>query len=144
MENNVCSTYFTVDETEFDCEEGCECQLCQLRLKIYQSFMRLPRMGMRIPESWCTFEKSIQTWMDKGIVYATVQEIFENFEDDDMDAFKSLLELYSDLGLLFYNGSLHNEILNNFVTFVPQSFANFIAQICSPFHFAKLVSLVIF
>ena len=141
MENNVCSTYFTVDETEFDCEEGCECQLCQLRLKIYQSFMRLPRMGMRIPESWCTFEKSIQTWMDKGIVYATVQEIFENFEDDDMDAFKSLLELYSDLGLLFYNGSLHNEILNNFVTFVPQSFANFIAQICSPFHFAKLVSL---
>ena len=101
-------------------------------------------MGMRIPESWVRFEKSVQSWMDKGIVYATVQEIFENFQDNDMDAFKSLLELYSDLGLLFYNGSLKNEILNNFVTFVPQSFANFIAQLCSPFHFAKLVSYFLF
>ena len=95
---------------------------------------------MRIPESWVKFEKSIQSWLDKGIVYATIQEIFENFQDDDMDAFKSLIELYSDLGLLFYNGgSTNNDILNNFVTFVPQNFANFVAQLCTPFHFAKLV-----
>ena len=47
MENNVCSTYFAVDETEFDCcdDQHCECQLCQLKTKIYQSLMRLPRMG---------------------------------------------------------------------------------------------------
>ena len=43
MENNVCSTYFAIDETEFDCDENCECQLCQLKIKVYQSFMRLPR-----------------------------------------------------------------------------------------------------
>ena len=98
---------------------------------------------MRIPESWVKFEKSIQSWMDKGIVYATIQEIFENFEDNDTDAFKSLIELYSDLGLLFYNGgSTNNDILNNFVTFVPQNFANFVAQLCTPFHFAKLVGVV--
>ena len=81
MENNVCQTYFAVDEnqeSENCCNSDiqdlskenlpCECPLCQMKLKIYHTITRLPRLGMRIPESWVTFEKVIQQWMvDKGM-----------------------------------------------------------------------------
>jgi hypothetical protein len=82
MENNVCQTYFAVDENQesencccnSDIQDlskenlDCECPLCQMKLKIYHTITRLPRLGMRIPESWVTFEKVIQHWMvDKGM-----------------------------------------------------------------------------
>ena len=90
MENNVCQTYFAVDENQesencccnSDIQDlskenlACECPLCQMKLKIYQTITRLPRLGMRIPESWVTFEKVIQHWMvDKG-TYKTTQTNF--------------------------------------------------------------------
>ena len=40
-----------------------------MKLKMYHIVARLPRIGMRIPESWVKFEKVIHYWMvDKGII----------------------------------------------------------------------------
>jgi hypothetical protein len=50
----------------------------------------------------------------------------------NMISFQSLLSLYSDLGLIF--------IVDQLVIFDIESFAKFITQLVSPYHFAKLVS----
>lgn len=148
MEHNVCQTYFAIDEancSKHDEESGsrsCECQLCQLRIKIFHALMRLPSMGIRIPESWATFEKSIQTWIDKGIQHASVEEMFETYEGKgDLASFESMLALYHDLGLIFYWGDLEmtNDVLKSSVILSTQSFATLIAQLTSPFHFTKMV-----
>ena len=34
-----------------------------MKMKIYHTVTRLPRIGLRIPESWVKFEKVIQHWM---------------------------------------------------------------------------------
>ena len=148
MANNVCQTYYAIDEENNFCDENfsdnCECQLCQMRVKIFHSLMRLPRMGMRIPESWVGFEKVIQTWIDKGIQHASVEEMFESYACDDLQSFKSLLVLYTDLGLVYSPGEMRDKagFMSNAVIFSTQSFANLIAQLTSPPHFAKLVTFL--
>ena len=150
MENNVCQTYFAIDETELEsnscsCSDNdnpprsclpCECHICQMKIKIYHLLMRLPRMGMKIPESWVQFEQIIYHWIvDKGINFATIEEMFESYMGEgDLGTFKSLLTVYSDMGLIFMVGNL--------VIFATQSFTNILAQLISPFHFANLVRTV--
>ena len=51
-----------------------------MKMKIYHTVTRLPRIGLRIPESWVKFEKVIQHWMvDKGIKFATLDEMFDSY-----------------------------------------------------------------
>ncbi len=135
MENNVCQTYFAVDENIICSpdEAKCECQLCQMKVKLFHSLVRLPRMGMRIPISWILYENVIEAWLQKGIKFATMDEMFDSFEGQtDWMSFSSLLSLYCDLGLIF--------IVDKLVLFDTESFVKILAQLTSPFHFAQLVS----
>ena len=94
-------------------------------------------MGNRIPESWVKFENVIHDWISKGITYVFVDEMYESYNGGNMESFKSLLSLYEDLGLIFL---VEKWDKNGLVIFNTQSFANLIAQLTSPFHFAQLVS----
>lgn len=124
MESNVCQTYFAIDENATEMDSS-------LKMKIFHALMRLPRMGMRIPQSWVHFEKTIQKWMEKGIKFAQLDEIFESYEDQDFISFQCLLSLYCDLGLIF--------IVDKLVIFDTQSFVSLVSQLVSPAHFAQLV-----
>ena len=142
MEKNVCQTFFALDELEIDdqdhdCEGSC-CQFCQLKLKVYHLSLRLPRMGMRIPESWVQFEKVLHLWLSKGIQFAAVDEMFESYKGGSLESFQSLLDLYEDLGMIYLVDKQDNDN-HGLVIFDTQSFFTLIAQLSSPFHFAKLV-----
>ena len=144
MEKNVCQTFFALDELDLETDdqdqhfcEGC-CQFCQLKLKVYHLSLRLPRMGMRIPESWVQFEKVLHLWLSKGIQFAAVDEMFESYKGGSLESFQSLLDLYEDLGMIYLVDKQDNDN-HGLVIFDTRSFFTLIAQLSSPFHFAKLV-----
>ena len=143
MEKNVCQTFFALDELDLETDdqdqhfcEGC-CQFCQLKLKVYHLSLRLPRMGMRIPESWVQFEKVLHLWLSRGIQFAAVDEMFESYKGGSLESFQSLLGLYEDLGMIYLVEKQDDN--HGLVIFDTQSFFTLIAQLSSPFHFAKLV-----
>ena len=143
MEKNVCQTFFALDELDLETDdqdqhfcEGC-CQFCQLKLKVYHLSLRLPRMGMRIPESWVQFEKVLHLWLSRGIQFAAVDEMFESYKGGSLESFQSLLVLYEDLGMIYLVEKQDDN--HGLVIFDTQSFFTLIAQLSSPFHFAKLV-----
>ena len=145
MEKNVCQTFFALDELDLETDdqdqhfcEGC-CQFCQLKLKVYHLSLRLPRMGMRIPESWVQFEKVLHLWLSRGIQFAAVDEMFESYKGGSLESFQSLLGLYEDLGMIYLVEKQDDN--HGLVIFDTQSFFTLIAQLSSPFHFAKLVKI---
>ena len=145
MEKNVCQTFFALDvldlETDVQDQHFCEgcCQFCQLKLKVYHLSLRLPRMGMRIPESWVQFEKVLHLWLSRGIQFAAVDEMFESYKGGSLESFQSLLGLYEDLGMIYLVEKQDDN--HGLVIFDTQSFFTLIAQLSSPFHFAKLVKI---
>jgi hypothetical protein len=42
---------------------------------VYQLLARLPSMGQHIPETWVSFEKILTGLVDRGIIYARVEEV---------------------------------------------------------------------
>jgi len=44
-------------------------------MKVYQLLISQPTMGQYIPESWVGFEKILATLVDRGIIYAKVDEV---------------------------------------------------------------------
>jgi hypothetical protein len=44
-------------------------------MKVYQLLVSQPTMGQYIPESWVGFEKILTGLVDRGIIYAKVNEV---------------------------------------------------------------------
>ena len=136
----MCQTFYAITDNEMFEDFPEENQFSQIKIKVYHLFSRLPRMGNRIPESWVQYEKVLQNWISRGIKFASVDEMFESYKGD-MSSFKSLLSLYEDLGMIFFVEKVES---NGLVVFDTKSFANLIAQLNSPFHFAQLVRIFLY
>ncbi len=71
-------------------------------------------------------------------------QMYESFTGKgDKLSFKSMLSLYHDLGMVLYwsEQSINDKLLESTVILETQSFATLVAQLASPFHFAKQKSL---
>ena len=51
------------------------CQVRPLQRKVFHLLSRQPTMGQQIPEAWVHFEKIITSLVDRGIIYAKVEEV---------------------------------------------------------------------
>ena len=142
MERNVCQSFFALNEMDLEtdeehgCCEGNCCQFCQLKSKVYHLSFRLPRMGMRIPESWVQFEKVLQLWLSKGIQFAAVDEMFESYKGGSLESFQSLLNLYEDLGMIYLVEKQKED--HGLVIFDTQSFFTLIAVNARKYLFCNL------